>query len=63
MPPLHRCFVCGLMAVETQLFQRRDFVDSTIIEVEEQEKYQELYEINKKMTEWMLQNFEDMIFE
>ena len=29
----------------------------------EQEKYMELYEINKKMTEWMLQNFEDMIFE
>ena len=29
----------------------------------EQEKYRELYEINKKMTEWMLQNFEDMIFE
>ena len=28
----------------------------------EQEKYKELYEINKKMTEWMLQNFEDMIF-
>lgn len=28
----------------------------------EQEKYQELYEINKKMTEWMLQNFEEMIF-
>ena len=29
----------------------------------EQEKYAELYEINKKMTEWMLQNFEEMIFE
>ena len=29
----------------------------------EQEKYRELYETNKKMTEWMLQNFEDMIFE
>ena len=29
----------------------------------EQEKYRELYEINKKMTEWMLQNFEDMFFE
>ena len=28
-----------------------------------QEKYTELYETNKKMTEWMLQNFEDMIFE
>ena len=27
-----------------------------------QEKYTELYETNKKMTEWMLQNFEDMIF-
>lgn len=29
----------------------------------EQEKYRELYEINKKMTEWMLHNFDDMIFE
>ena len=29
----------------------------------EQEKYTELYEINKKMTEWMVQNFEDMMFE
>ncbi len=29
----------------------------------EQEKYRELYETNKKMTEWMLQHFEDMIFE
>lgn len=29
----------------------------------EQEKYTELYETNKKMTEWMLQNFGDMIFE
>lgn len=28
----------------------------------EQEKYIELYEINKKMTEWMLYNFSDMIF-
>lgn len=28
-----------------------------------QEKYGELYETNRKMTEWMLQNFEDMIFE
>lgn len=27
-----------------------------------QEKYKELYEINRKMTEWMLQNFEDMFF-
>jgi len=27
-----------------------------------QEKYRELYETNKKMTEWMLQSFEDMIF-
>lgn len=26
-----------------------------------QEKYVELYEINKKMTEWMLQNFENLI--
>ena len=29
----------------------------------EQEKYRELYEINKKMTEWMLHNFDDMLFE
>ena len=29
----------------------------------EQEKYRELYETNKKMTEWMLQNFDDMLFE
>lgn len=29
----------------------------------EQEKYRELYEINKKMTEWMLHNFDNMIFE
>lgn len=28
----------------------------------EQEKYSELYETNRKITEWMLQNFEDMIF-
>ena len=28
----------------------------------EQEKYRELYEINKKMTEWMLQNMEAMAF-
>ena len=28
----------------------------------EQEKYSELYEINKKMTEWMLQNFDSMCF-
>ncbi len=28
-----------------------------------QEKYTELYETNKKMTEWMLQNFEELIFE
>lgn len=28
----------------------------------EQEKYKELYEINKKMTEWMLQNFNNMMF-
>ncbi len=28
-----------------------------------QEKYKELYETNKKMTEWMLQNFDNMIFE
>ena len=29
----------------------------------EQEKYAELYETNKQMTEWMLQNFGDMNFE
>ena len=29
----------------------------------EQEKYRELYETNKKMTEWMLQNFDDLLFE
>ena len=29
----------------------------------EQEKYGELYETNKKMTEWMLHNFDDMLFE
>ena len=29
----------------------------------EQEKYGELYEINKKMTEWMLQNFDKMLFD
>ena len=28
----------------------------------EQEKYRELYETNKKMTEWMLHNFDDMLF-
>lgn len=28
-----------------------------------QEKYGELYETNRKMTEWMLQNFEALIFE
>lgn len=28
-----------------------------------QEKYRELYETNKKMTEWMLHNFDDMLFE
>ena len=28
----------------------------------EQEKYNELYKINKKMTEWMLQNFDRMCF-
>lgn len=28
----------------------------------EQEKYGELYETNKKMTEWMLHNFGDMLF-
>lgn len=27
------------------------------------DKYEELYEINKKMTEWMLQNFEELILE
>ena len=29
----------------------------------EQEKYRELYETNKKMTDWMLHKFYDMIFE
>ena len=29
----------------------------------EQEKYQELYEINKKMTIWMLQHFDDISFD
>ena len=29
----------------------------------EQEKYKDIYEINKKMTEWMLKNFESMLFE
>ena len=29
----------------------------------EQEKYSELYETNKKMTEWMLHNFDDMLLE
>ncbi len=29
----------------------------------EQEKYRELYETNKKMTEWMLNNFDDMLFD
>lgn len=29
----------------------------------EQEKYKELYETNKKMTEWMMHNFNDMLFE
>ena len=29
----------------------------------EREKYRELYETNKKMTEWMLHNFDDMLFE
>lgn len=28
-----------------------------------QEKFAELYETNKKMTEWMLQNFEDIVLE
>lgn len=28
----------------------------------EQEKYKDIYEINKKMTEWMLENFESMLF-
>ena len=28
-----------------------------------QEKYMDLYEINKKMTEWMLQNFDELFFE
>ena len=29
----------------------------------EQEKYRDLYETNKKMTEWMLLNFDNMLFE
>lgn len=29
----------------------------------EQEKYKELYETNKKMTEWMIANFENMVLE
>ena len=29
----------------------------------EQENYRELYETNKKMVEWMLDNFNDMIFD
>ena len=29
----------------------------------EREKYRELYETNKKMTEWILHNFDDMLFE
>jgi len=29
----------------------------------EQEKYKDIYEINKKMTEWMLENFESMLFD
>ncbi len=29
----------------------------------EQEKYNELYEINKNMTQWMLNNFENLVFE
>ena len=29
----------------------------------EQEKYKELYETNKKMTEWMLHNFDTLLFE
>ena len=29
----------------------------------EQEKYGELYETNKKMTEWMLLNFDNMLFD
>lgn len=28
-----------------------------------QEKFQELYEINRQMTEWMLQNFDNLIFD
>lgn len=28
-----------------------------------QEKYRDLYEVNRKMTEWILENFETMIFE
>ena len=28
----------------------------------EQEKYKDIYEINTKMTEWMLENFESMLF-
>ena len=29
----------------------------------EREKFRELYETNKKMTEWILDNFNDMMFE
>ena len=29
----------------------------------EQEKYIEIYEVNKKMTEWMIHNFDKMLFE
>jgi len=29
----------------------------------EQEKYKDIYEINKKMTKWMLENFESMLFD
>ena len=29
----------------------------------EQEKYKDIYEINTKMTEWMLENFESMLFD
>jgi len=28
-----------------------------------QEKYRELYETNRKMTEWLLQNFDKIYFE
>ena len=29
----------------------------------EREKFRELYETNKKMTEWILDNFNDMMFD